>query len=99
MMIFIRDSSLSLFYFRNFILKIETIMSNANLRQEVHAILDSSDDRIIKLIYGLLKADQEDESILTDEHKQIIDERLKDYELNPQDVLTWDEVKANIKKL
>jgi putative addiction module component (TIGR02574 family) len=33
---------------------------------------------------------------LTDEQKREIDRRISAYEANPEDVLTWDEVKASI---
>ncbi|MDZ4791780.1 MAG: addiction module protein [Hyphomicrobiales bacterium] len=32
----------------------------------------------------------------TAREKQILDERLKAFEENPQDTLTWDEVKRNV---
>jgi hypothetical protein len=35
---------------------------------------------------------------LSDEHKRILDKRLKAYYENPEDLLTWEEVKAIYKK-
>jgi putative addiction module component (TIGR02574 family) len=35
---------------------------------------------------------------LTDEQKREIDRRISAYEANPEDVMTWDEVKASILK-
>lgn len=34
---------------------------------------------------------------IPDWHKSIIDERVKDYEQNPKDVLSWDEVKDSFR--
>jgi putative addiction module component (TIGR02574 family) len=34
---------------------------------------------------------------LTDEQKQEIDRRISAYEANPEDVMTWDEVKASLR--
>ena len=72
-------------------------MSTIQKRRELHDYIEQADDRVIKLIYGMLTADRgEDEYELTDEHKKILDERFKSYRSNPLDVLTWDEVKANL---
>ncbi len=34
---------------------------------------------------------------LTDEQKREIDRRISSYEANPEDVMTWDEVKASLR--
>lgn len=33
----------------------------------------------------------------TDAHKQELDRRIADYDSNPDNVLTWEEIKASIK--
>jgi putative addiction module component (TIGR02574 family) len=35
---------------------------------------------------------------LTEAQKQEIDNRIKDYEINPDNTMTWEEIKASIKK-
>ncbi|MFB2918310.1 MULTISPECIES: addiction module protein [Aerosakkonema] len=35
---------------------------------------------------------------LTEAQRQEIDRRIADYETNPDNVLTWDEIKASIRK-
>lgn len=70
-------------------------MGTIQLRQRLHEYIEIADDRIIRLMYGLILADmEEDTSELPEEHKKILDERMKEYRLNPQDVFTWEEIKA-----
>jgi len=70
-------------------------MGTIQLRQRLHEYIEIADDRIIRLMYGLIVADmEEDASELPDEHKKILDERMREYRLNPQEVLTWEEIKA-----
>lgn len=70
-------------------------MGTIQLRQRLHEYIEIADDRIIRLMYGLVVADmEEDASELPDEHKKILDERMREYRLNPQEVLTWEEIKA-----
>ncbi len=33
--------------------------------------------------------------VLSDDHRQILEERLRDHEANPHDIVSWDEVKAD----
>ena len=35
---------------------------------------------------------------LTDDQKREIDRRISSYEANPEDVMTWDEVKASVRR-
>jgi putative addiction module component (TIGR02574 family) len=35
---------------------------------------------------------------LTELQKKELDDRINDYDLNPENILTWEEVKASIKK-
>ncbi len=73
-------------------------MSTIQKRLELHDYIEQADDRAIKLKYGMLTAHKrEDEYELTDGHKKILDERFKSYRSNPLDVLTWDDVKANLR--
>ena len=38
-------------------------------------------------------------SDISNEHKKIIDERLKAHKNNPSDVVSWEEVKTSVKKI
>ena len=75
------------------------IMGASQMREELHQFINRADERILNLIYGMMKADrgQEDFS-LSDSHKKKLDERLKAHQENPTEGSTWDEVKSRILK-
>ena len=52
--------------------------------------------RLVQAILDSIAAEQ-DHLDITDSQKQELDRRIGDYEANPDNVLTWEEVKASIK--
>jgi putative addiction module component (TIGR02574 family) len=52
--------------------------------------------RLVQAILDSIAAEQ-DYLDLTDTQKQELDRRIDDYEANPDNVLTWEEVKASVK--
>ena len=74
-------------------------MGAAKIREELHQFINQADERMLRLIYGMMKADIEEENFaLTESHKQILDDRLKAHENSPEDGSSWDEVKNRVKK-
>jgi len=68
---------------------------------EIKDILKLSvDERIhlVQTIWDSIAADTE-VSEISEEHKKILDERLKAHKNNPHDVVGWDEVKKSVKKI
>ncbi|WP_333820438.1 hypothetical protein [Ohtaekwangia sp.] len=65
-------------------------MDASQLRRELHEYIDQADERIIRLMHGMLKADQE----LPADQKALLDERLKEYYSHPREVLTLQEMQA-----
>lgn len=70
-------------------------MTTIQQRQELHDYIEKADDRLIKLIYGMITADANDEFELTDQQKKTLEDRLKSYRSNASNV-TWNEVKASL---
>jgi hypothetical protein len=68
-------------------------MNTVKLREEINKYLEKADDRFLKLVYGMMAADQEENFTVPEDHKNIIRKRLEDYKKNPDDVLTWEKVK------
>lgn len=68
---------------------------------ELKEILNLSINDRIHLVEAIWDSIAEDtlDSDIPDEHKAILDERVKSYKANPDNVLSWEEVKANILKL
>ncbi len=52
---------------------------------------------IVQEIWNNIEAEQVHFD-LTDAQKKELDSRIDDYESNPENVLTWEEIKASIKK-
>ena len=70
-------------------------MTTIQQRQELHDYIEKADDRLVKLIYGMITADANDEFELTDQQKKTLEDRLKSYRSNASNV-TWNEVKASL---
>lgn len=68
---------------------------------EIKKILKLSvDERIhlVQTIWDSIAIDSEVSEIST-EHKKILDERLLAHKNNPNDVVSWEEVKKSVKKI
>jgi putative addiction module component (TIGR02574 family) len=74
-------------------------MGAAQIREELHQFINQADERVLRLIYGMMKADiEEGDSSLTEAHKKILDERLAIHESASHEGSSWEEVKARIRK-
>jgi putative addiction module component (TIGR02574 family) len=51
---------------------------------------------LVQIIWDSIAAEQLDID-LTQAQQQELDRRIVDYEINPNDVLTWEEIKASVK--
>jgi putative addiction module component (TIGR02574 family) len=73
-------------------------MEAAQMREELHQFINRADERILNLIYGMMKADIEEGDVtLTDAHKELLDERLAAHKASPQEGSSWEDVKKRIK--
>ena len=73
-------------------------MSASQIRKELHNFIDQADERILKLLYGMMTADQNEDPELSEAIKQILDDRLAAHRANPTEGATWSEVKARVIK-
>jgi len=74
-------------------------MGAAQIREELHQFINRADERVLNLIYGMMKADNEEGDFsLSEAHKQLLDERLANHKASPQEGSSWSEVKNRIKK-
>lgn len=64
---------------------------------EITALSIEDRIRLVQAIWDTIAAEQAYPD-LTELQKQELDRRIADYEANPNDVLTWDEIKAAIKE-
>lgn len=69
-------------------------MSTSELKKELHDFIEAADKSLLNTIYEIIKASENKNDFeISDEHKQILDERLKSYYANPNDVITLEEFK------
>lgn len=64
-------------------------------KEIIREILKTEDDWVLKAIRKLLDLDMED---ISDVHNQILNERLEEYKANPDNVINWEELKAELLK-
>jgi putative addiction module component (TIGR02574 family) len=68
---------------------------------EIKEILKLSvDERIhlVQTIWDSIAADTQ-ESEISEEHKEILNERLEAHKKNPDDVVKWEEIKKSVRKI
>ena len=74
-------------------------METDELRKQIHGYIDKADDRFVNLVHAMMLADlEEPEFELSDEHKRILDERLKQHEADPSSGSSMEEAFARINK-
>ena len=73
-------------------------MNAIEIKKELHDYIDDADDRLLRLIYGMILADKQGHEI-PDWHKELVNERLEEYERNPDQVISWEELKLQIEKM
>jgi putative addiction module component (TIGR02574 family) len=65
-------------------------MSTAQIRQRLHEIIDTAEDKKLKAIYTLLEDDSIDYQLSASQKKEL-DRRLHDHENGIGKTYTWDE--------
>ncbi len=73
-------------------------MNTTEIKRELHEYIEEADDRLLNLIYGRVMVDKPSCKI-PDWHKEITEERAADYELNPQNAISWDELRSKIENM
>ena len=72
-------------------------MGAAQIREELHQFINRADERVLNLMYGMMKADSEEGDFTVSEaHKQLLDERLTEHKASPEEGSSWEEVKTRI---
>ncbi|HTJ50208.1 MAG TPA: hypothetical protein VL443_12175 [Cyclobacteriaceae bacterium] len=72
-------------------------MGVAQIREELHQFINQADERILNLIYGMMKADN-DKSILTNEQQEDLEKRIDRHKNGESKSHTWSEARARIEK-
>lgn len=72
-------------------------MGAAQIREELHQFINSADDRILNLLYGMMNADSE-KGILTAEQQEDLDKRIANHKKGESKSYSWSEARAEIEK-
>ena len=71
------------------------MLINSDKKQIIREILKTKDQCVLKAIRKLLDLDVED---IPEEHQQILNERIAEYESNPDNIIDWKALKAALLK-
>lgn len=71
-------------------------MGAAQIREELHQFIDHADERILNLLYGMMKADTE--GILTAEQQKDLDKRIASHKAGESKSYGRSEARAQIEK-
>ena len=71
-------------------------MGAAQIREELHQFINQADERVLNLIYGMMKADSE--SRLTEEQQEDLDERIARHKKGESKSYGWSEARTQIEK-
>lgn len=70
--------------------------TSIELKNQVIEKIKSADDKLLRMIKALVESYQEEEMGVSEMHKEILEERLKFHQENPQDGKSWEEIKVSI---
>ena len=74
-------------------------MNTIDIKKELHEYIETANENVLNTIYEILRASEDHNDFeISDEHKRVLDERLKAYYINPIDVITLEEMRAKYKK-
>lgn len=72
-------------------------MGAAQIREELHDFINRADERILNLMYGMMKADS-DKEVLTAEQQADLDKRIASHKKGESKSYSWPEARAKIEK-
>ena len=72
-------------------------MGAAQLREELHQLINKADERLLNLIYGMLKAD-DNRNILTEEQQADLEKRILRHRKGESQSYSWPEARDIIEK-
>jgi predicted GIY-YIG superfamily endonuclease len=71
-------------------------MGAAQIREELHQFINQADDRVLNLLYGMMKADNG--GLLTQEQQDDLDKRIARHKSGESQSYTWSEARTKIEK-
>lgn len=68
------------------------------IKNRIHEFIEIADERILRVINAIVISENVEALKLSDEHRNILDERLRDHKANPNDGNSWEEVSDKLKE-
>ena len=72
-------------------------MGTSQIREELHEFINHADERVLNLIYGMMKADSEP-GILTAEQQEDLDKRIASHKKGDSKSYSRSEARTQIEK-
>ena len=70
-------------------------MDTVRLKERIKNYIEEADERMLKIINAIIEADENE---LKNSDKEILEERLRYHQQNPEEGRTWDEVQDSLKE-
>ena len=70
-------------------------METKEMKERIRDYIEHADDRILRIINAIIDTEENE---LSQAHKDILDARLKYYQENPEDGISWEEVKSRLNR-
>lgn len=71
-------------------------MGAAQIREELHQFINHADERVLILMYGMMKADTE--GLLTPTQQEDLDKRIMRHKNGESNSFNWSEARSQIEK-
>ena len=71
--------------------------TNLELKNRIKKYIDTADDQMLKIFNAIIDSQTNSDFQLSDEEKNILDQRLKFHQENPNDGKSWEEIKDALK--
>ena len=69
-------------------------MEASEIRNRIREYIEHADDRMLRIINTVLETEKKE---ISQEHKDILDERLRSHQQKPEEGKSWAEVKKGLK--
>jgi hypothetical protein len=69
-------------------------METIEMKNRIRKYLEHADDRILRIMNAIIETEENE---LPQSHQDILEERLKSHQENPDEGRTWEEVRSSLK--
>lgn len=70
-------------------------MDTIEIRKDIHRFVDEADERLLKIIYAIIQAEESEEPSVPEFFYKELDERREKHKSGESKSFTWEEVQFN----